>query len=97
MVQVLQIPQNKAFKTFAFLSLAAPVSGVISGGVIFDKLGGYNSYKALHVLQLVGFAASITGVVTSLAPSYPLFFAFMFLQLFFGGMVMPVGTGIMLN
>jgi hypothetical protein len=65
MVQVLQVPQNKAFKIFAFVSLCGPISGVISGGRIFDKLGGYNSYRALHVIQAVGLCASVTGIIAA--------------------------------
>jgi len=50
MVQVLGQSQSTAFKTFASLSLIGPVGGVITGGALFSRIGGYNSYKALHVV-----------------------------------------------
>lgn len=96
-VQVHQVSQSSAFKGFAIISLICPVSGVICGGIIFDRSGGYNSYKALHILQLVGLGAWTTGVACSATTSYPVFLVFIALQLFFGGMVMPAATGIMLN
>lgn len=79
MVAVLGVSQSKAFKTFAIVSLVAPVGGVIAGGIIFDKCGGYNSYKALHVLQCLGLAASLNGIICSRMTSYHGFVPFMFL------------------
>jgi MFS family permease len=97
MIQVHEVSQNTAFKSFAVVSLLAPVSGVICGGYIFDRCGGYNSYKALHVLQFVGLGAWTTGFMAAAANTYPGFVFFIVLQLFFGGMVMPPATGILLN
>ena len=97
MVSVLGISQRKAFKIFAVVAAVAPITGVLFGGIIFDRCGGYNSYKSLHVLQIVGVLAFTTGFGGAFAnSSFP--FAFMlFLQLFAGGMVMPASTGLMLN
>ena len=75
----------------------APLSGVIAGGALFSRVGGYNSYKALHVIQIVGANAAIWGWGCSSSPTFGPFVAFIAMQLFFGGMTMPVATGLMLN
>lgn len=97
MVSVLGQSQNNSFKTFSFVAAVGPISGVICGGILFDRCGGYNSYKSLHVLQLAGLGAWTTGVLAASMSNFYAFVVFMFFQLFFGGMVMPAATGIMLN
>lgn len=97
MVQVMDIPQNQAFKVFATASLCAPVSGVICGGILFSKLGGYNSYKSLHAIPMVSTIALICGLIGSATSNFKVFVSVMALQLFFGGMLVPAATGIMLN
>ena len=77
MIQVHDIDQNTAFKIFAAVALLVPAGGVLSGGIIFDRYGGYNSYKSLHVLQLVGFAACFTGMIAGLSQSFIGFCIFM--------------------
>ena len=69
----MDISQNTAFKTFASASLIAPVSGVICGGILFSKLGGYNSYKALHAIPLIAVCALICGGIGAYTSSFPVF------------------------
>ena len=97
MVQVLGLSQGKAFKTFASVSLIGPLGGIVTGGALFSRLGGYNSYKALHVVQIVGINAMVWGWFCAVSKSYPAFVVFIFFQLFCGGMTMPVANGLMLN
>jgi hypothetical protein len=50
MVSVLGAKQKTAFKIFAIVAAVAPITGVICGGIFFDKFGGYNSFLSLHLL-----------------------------------------------
>lgn len=97
MVQVLGISQNKAFKTFAAASLIAPISGVVCGGILFSKLGGYNSYNALHAVPALATLGLTSGIIGSSTSNFYVFIPSMAMQLFFGGMLVPAVTGIMLN
>jgi hypothetical protein len=78
MVSVLGQSQNTSFKVFSFVAAVGPISGVICGGILFDKCGGYNSYKSLHVLQLAGLGAWTTGVIAASMNSLAPFVIFMF-------------------
>lgn len=91
------LTQTKAFKTYAFVSLIGPIGGVIAGGALFSRLGGYNSYKALHIYHIVGFSGMLWGWLSAASPYYGGFTVFIFMQLFGGGMTLPVATGLMLN
>ena len=74
-----------------------PIAGVIVGGIVFDKVGGYNGPKALPILIIVGGIASIASMLSVCFRSPTVVAAFLTLQLLGGGMLMPAATGIMLN
>jgi MFS family permease len=70
---------------------------VITGGFVFDKVGGYNGPNAMPIIVVVGGISSFAAFMSVLFNSPYAVAAFMTLQLFGGGLIMPVATGIMLN
>jgi hypothetical protein len=78
-------------------AVTGPILGVVIGGWIFSKLGGYTSPKSLPLATL--------GILLAAAGGFPSVFAntlfgcmgLLWVQFFFGGFVLPVMTGILLN
>jgi hypothetical protein len=44
--------QKEALSAFAMVSVLAPVSGVISGGIFTSLIGGYNTKLSKDVLKV---------------------------------------------
>ncbi len=85
---------------FSFTTVTAPLSGVLIGGTISDKFGGYkgkNSIKAIKMCAAFGFISFVF--------SFPLCFIFSFFYitvllwafLFFGAAIVPIATGISIS
>lgn len=59
-VQVLGLTKNEATIYFAIAAITGPVIGVILGGFIFTKIGGYESSGAFPLCVLImGIGSSI--------------------------------------
>lgn len=84
---------------FPILSISSPVTGVIIGGTITAKLGGYSTKRAIKQTVLFGLFACLSALpIPFVQPSqFWLFIAFLWLLMFFGGSILPSMTGIMLN
>ena len=85
---------------FSMISITAPLFGVLFGGTISDKYGGYkgrNETKALEMCVLFG--------LVSFVFAFPMGFLFQIIYLsvllwtflFFGASIIPIGTGIMIS
>ena len=59
MISVLGLNQGQAFQLYGVIGGFGPVAGVIVGGFVFDKVGGYNGPNAMPILVLVGAVSSI--------------------------------------
>mmetsp|Transcript_39041 Transcript_39041/g.34720 ORF Transcript_39041/g.34720 Transcript_39041/m.34720 type:complete len:182 (-) Transcript_39041:670-1215(-) len=47
MRSVLLLPAKEVFITFAVISITAPVLGVVAGGIVLDRIGGYTGNSAI--------------------------------------------------
>ena len=85
---------------FSIISITAPLSGVLFGGTLSDKYGGYkgkNKTKALKMCVAFGLVSFIF--------AFPMGFLFQIFYLtvllwtflFFGAAIIPIGTGIMIS
>ena len=85
---------------FSIISITAPLSGVLFGGTISDKYGGYkgkNESKALQMCVAFGLISFIF--------AFPMGFLFQIIYLstllwtflFFGAAMIPIATGIMIS
>jgi MFS family permease len=85
---------------FSTISITAPLFGVLFGGTITDKYGGYkgrNESKALQMCVAFG--------LVSFVFAFPMGFLFQIIYLsillwtflFFGATMIPIGTGVMIS
>jgi glucan phosphoethanolaminetransferase (alkaline phosphatase superfamily) len=97
MQTVLKVDPGKVFTTFAVCSITAPVLGVIAGGYLITKLGGYTNKTALEACFKISILAGLSGAFLPVIDNFPLFVILMWLLLFFGASIVPGLTGIMLS
>ena len=85
---------------FSIISITAPLFGVLCGGTVSDKYGGYkgkNESKAIKMCVAFGLVSFIF--------AFPMGFLFQIIYLsillwtflFFGAAMIPVGTGVMIS
>ena len=55
LITVMNLEKEKVFTIFGIVSISGPVFGVIFGGFISTKLGGYNNPKSLYSMAAVSF------------------------------------------
>jgi MFS family permease len=83
--------------SFGLTSATAPVFGVVFGGILLDKLGGYASVDRAAELGVVfGAGALIPAIMCLTVENFWIFIANIWVMLFFGGAVVPTATGLSL-
>jgi MFS transporter, Spinster family, sphingosine-1-phosphate transporter len=94
---ILKMDPKNVFMTFAFVCITAPVFGVLCGGYLIQKLGGYTDNRALDACFYISILAAISGIFLPLIDYIPLFGLLIWLLLFFGGSIVPGLTGILIS
>lgn len=94
---VLLMDPKKVFITFAVVCITAPVLGVLVGGYLIQKLGGYTDNRALDACFYISILAALSGIFLPLIDFIPLFVLLIWLLLFFGGSIVPGLTGILIS
>lgn len=100
MISHLGVPETKVFISFAISTITGPVVGVIVGGTLTTKFGGYTSRKAMYLIIAFGTLCCLVALPTPFFEGVDAFWPFLiliWLLLFFGGAILPGMTGIMLN
>ncbi|CAD8099980.1 unnamed protein product [Paramecium primaurelia] len=82
---------------FAIVSITAPVFGCITGGLIAQKLGGYQRTKSLYVCVLYCSLCCISAAPVPFTETFWFGALCLWLLLFFGGAIVPPLMGIMLS
>ena len=93
----MDLPPNTAALYFSFTCFTAPIAGVVIGGLITTAMGGYNNPTAQMFQCYMGLCSVICALPIPFIDQFEYFGIFMWLVLFFGGMILPPVTGIMLN
>jgi len=90
---------DKAMVTIVFTctSITAPILGVILGGVISQKLGGYNSFASQYLLIIIGLFCVCVALPVPFIDRVEYVAILIWLLLFFGGFIVPPLTGIVIN
>ena len=93
-----QADMNVIVSAFGFTSATAPVSGVITGGMLLDRIGGYRRHpdRAAY-MGMGGGLIAVSCALSSLFTTHLwLFMGLIWLLLFFGGLIVPCATGLVL-
>lgn len=97
LTDVIKLTESQAEVSFVVTCVTAPLLGIIVGGIILQKVGGYQRISALYVVFvnciLCGILAIVAGFTTSITGAAIVFWVY----LFFGAMVDPCIYGILLS
>ena len=83
---------------YFMLGAIGPILGMGLCAMIFDRLGGYTSHKAVPTCGMFALGVMIFGLASTLVRENAIVCATLIMfELFCGAFVMPAFTGIMLN
>lgn len=91
---VLKIDDTPVFISFAVCCITGPTAGVLFGGFVVHKIGGYESKYSLLVCLIFSILASACALPIVLFDTLIYFDINLWLLLFFGGGILPTLTGI---
>ena len=86
--------ETKRLYAFSIVCLTSPTCGLLFGGFIVDKIGGYSKKGALIFSLIVAFLSIIPGVPLPLVDSLYLYATCLWLLLFFGASILPTIQGL---
>lgn len=95
--KVIKADDDSIFAGFIITAVTAPASGIIIGGIIVEKLGGYESRRAIVACLFFGIGAAISAIPIVIFNNVGGFASFLWLFLFFGGSVIPNLMGILIS
>ncbi len=87
--KVMKFEENEIFICFVITCVTAPALGVISGGYIVQKFGGYEVKKSIIICLIFSITASIIGIFIVIPEDIIGFSFVLWIYLFFGGAVIP--------
>ena len=87
--KVMKFEENEIFICFVITCVTAPALGVISGGYVVQKIGGYEVKKAILICLLFSIIASINGIFIIIPENILGFSIVLWIYLFFGGAIIP--------
>jgi MFS family permease len=100
MIQGRSYSEHTTMLLFVMVSATAPIIGAILGGILVDKLGGFEGSvvqrsKCTGAIFVFNFVGTVFAVLTTYFPDLGIWFVVMCLWfvLFFGGMAVPALTG----
>ena len=97
MITELKQDEGIVFIAYAVISITGPVLGVVVGGTITTKLGGYTTFKAIKFTGISAALCVCSALPIPFVNNFPLFAILLWFLLFFGGAILPAMTGIMIN
>lgn len=98
MKKVLLISNKDSIKlSFAIICITSPTLGVVIGGIVTTKIGGYEKKEASLLILILAALASLFAILTVFANSIITFTIFLWLVLFFGGAIIAPITGIIIT
>ena len=93
---VLNVEKDTVTIGFALLTLTAPIFGAIISYPIVNYLGGYKAPLTLPFILFLGTFGSCFSVWIPVMDDYKWVFAYLWIVIFFGGIMLPIFYGIML-
>jgi MFS family permease len=101
--QVIGAPKDKVLTAFAITSCTAPAMGVVFGGWLVDRMGGYKDESgeavctALKVCSWFGVGALAAAIPAALLQNFSWVVGSIWVVLFCGGALLPSATGVCMN
>ena len=93
---VLNTDKDTVTFSFALLTLTAPIFGALLSTPIVNYLGGYKAPLTLPFILFLGTFGSCFSVFIPTLDDYRLVLAYLWVVIFFGGIMLPIFYGIML-
>ena len=100
LIEILEVALIVVNIIFSIISITAPLSGVLFGGTISDKYGGYkgkNETKALQMCSAFGLLTLFFGIPLGFMFRIIYLSVLLWAFLFFGAAIIPIATGIMIS
>jgi MFS family permease len=100
LIEILNVEPIVVNVIFAIISITAPLSGVLFGGTLSDKYGGYKGKyetKALQMCTAFGILAFFFGLPMGFMFQITYLSILLWTFLFFGAAIIPIGTGVMIS
>ena len=100
LIEILNVEPIVVNVIFAIISITAPLSGVLFGGTLSDKYGGYKGKyetKALQMCTAFGILAFFFGLPMGFMFQITYLSILLRTFLFFGAAIIPIGTGVMIS
>lgn len=88
--------ENKRLYTFSFVAVTSPAAGIILGGLLSTKVGGYDTEKAIYIPLISSFLVCVLANIIPLTSNAIVFLPLFWSYLFFGSIIIPVCSGIIL-
>ena len=90
--------ENEKFRLYGFAAVAitSPPAGIILGGILSGKVGGYDTEKAIYIPLISSFFVSVLANITPLTTNLIIFLPCFWTYLFLGCVLLPVARGIVL-
>ena len=96
MENVLLIKTKYNLTIFLFVMLSGPSLGIFAGGLIGNKIGGYQNINALYFVFYSSIIGEISSIVYPLTSNIILFVIFFWIYLFIGSAILPMINGIII-
>eukprot|EP00128_Syssomonas_multiformis_P018483 Colp12_sorted_trinity150504_noHs@25141 len=98
LTDVILAPKGKVVTAFAITSATGPILGVVFGGWLMDRVGGYQGglHTSAKIAAIFGLIAVGSGFPALFVTSFIPIIVFVWFLLFWGGAVVPPATGILL-
>ena len=88
--------EKKRLYAFAVVIITSPIIGIILGGIISGKIGGYDTEKAIYIPLIASFFDCVLANITPLTSNLYIFLPLFWIFLFLGSILLPVIHGIIL-
>ena len=97
MENVLHMEKSERFIAFGSLSILGPILGILAGGIICTKLGGYRSRKSMIFIIILLLIGSIIAELAAVHEIKVLFIILGWFFLFFTCASMPAQSGLIIS
>ena len=87
---------KKRFLMFGSVIVTSPPLGMILGGVLLSKVGGYDSEKAIYIPLFTSLIVSVLANLAPLSTNVYIFLPLFWLYFFVGSAIIPAANGISL-